>query len=526
MDCSLGTNVSPSCRYSWIGARRSLATLSTGRSASGGTPMLETRTSRVSTRRSIPPTRILAAIMLQLTMGLSDRKLEEASRDDDQVKLVLNIDRNGDPLDVVMLCRIRGKCRLRPLRFMDTDVGAKLLRKTLTSAIEADVLPRETTAIVDSFLISGAGATQDTITLIRRAMATVIMFARCFELEEPIARVPERKDYLKKGKPKISQGDPEETRALVESLVKDARRVVEAVSPLEGVPGELKHAAQLVHRVAEQDIEENDGKIQIRRGVAKGRIVSLTDPEMRHGHKTKSKRADRYKGKVTVVAEHGDFVGAVGVDPANEPDNTGLGDLIDEQYSCGVHATKLKGDRSFGDMDTREETEHRGIDLIAKLPPESNKEGYFSKDDFELNLDELWARCSAGQIAYKTRKAMDHKGRRIELFVFDNNACSACLLRDKCVRGSKPRSVTIGEYGKKRMVAKKRQSTAEFQEEYKRSYIGRVIAWLTVHGARQARYIGREKTRFQIQIIASVCSIVALYRNLAAKAKLAEAMTG
>lgn len=39
-------------------------------------------------RRSVPPTRILAAIMLQLTMGLSDRKLEEASRYDDRVELV------------------------------------------------------------------------------------------------------------------------------------------------------------------------------------------------------------------------------------------------------------------------------------------------------------------------------------------------------------------------------------------------------------------------------------------------------
>jgi len=106
------------------------------------------------------------------------------------------------------------------------------------------------------------------------------------ELEEPIVRVLERKDYLEKGKPKINWGDPEEKRALVESPVKDARRVVDVGSHLEGVPGELKHAAQLLHRVAEQDIEEKDGKIQIRRRVAKDRIVSVTDPEMRHGHKT------------------------------------------------------------------------------------------------------------------------------------------------------------------------------------------------------------------------------------------------
>ncbi|MDI7246646.1 MAG: transposase [Bacillota bacterium] len=35
-------------------------------------------------RKSVPPTRILAAIMLQLTLGLSDRKLEEGSNCDDR----------------------------------------------------------------------------------------------------------------------------------------------------------------------------------------------------------------------------------------------------------------------------------------------------------------------------------------------------------------------------------------------------------------------------------------------------------
>jgi len=292
-------------------------------------------------RKSVPSTRILAAITLQLTAGLSDRKLEEGSGYDDRVKLTLNMSRNDDSLDAVTLCRVRGK-------FMDSDVGAKLLHKTLTSAIAEGVLPEQTTVIVDSFLMSGAGATQDTITLIRWAMARVIMLGRCFELEEPFKGVLERKDYLDKGKPKIDWTDREEKRALIESLVKDARRVVEVAFGLEGVPDELKRAVELLRRVAEQDIEEKDGKIYIKRGVAKDRIVSVTDPEMRHGHKTTSKRADGYKGRVMVCGKGGDFVGAVDVDAANEPDNKGLGELIDQQESCGVHITELKADTSLG----------------------------------------------------------------------------------------------------------------------------------------------------------------------------------
>lgn len=175
-------------------------------------------------------------------------------------------------------------------------------------------------------------------------------------------------------------------------------------------------------------------------------MISVTDLEMRHEHKTTSKRADGYKGKVMVCGERGEFIGAAGVHAANEPDNTGLGDLIDEQESCGVHVTKIKGDASFGDMDTREEMEQRGIEVIAKLPPTNNKEGYFSEDEFGLNLEEMYARCPAGQVTHETRKSRDHKGRRIQVFMFDRDVCSACSLRDKCVGGNKPMAVTIGYY--------------------------------------------------------------------------------
>ena len=72
-----------------------------------------------------------------------------------------------------------------------------------------------------------------------------------------------------------------------------------------------------------------------------------------------------------------------------------------------------------------------------------------------------------------------------------------------------------------------RQASSEFQEEYrKRSYVRRAIAWLTGHGARQARYIGRKKPRFQLQIIAAVHNIVALYRNLARKTEPVGTMAG
>ncbi|MDI6824565.1 MAG: hypothetical protein QME87_09460 [Bacillota bacterium] len=50
--------------------------------------------------------------------------------------------------------------------------------------------------------------------------------------------------------------------------MKGARRLVKAVREKGDAPEDLKNAADLLERVAEQDIEEDDqGKIRIRQGV-------------------------------------------------------------------------------------------------------------------------------------------------------------------------------------------------------------------------------------------------------------------
>lgn len=89
-------------------------------------------------------------------------------------------------------------------------MGAKFLHNALTSVISQKLLPERRTAIVDVFLISGAGATQDTVTPLCRAIGKVIMLAHCFGLGESITRVLERKDYLGKSKPRIDWSDREE----------------------------------------------------------------------------------------------------------------------------------------------------------------------------------------------------------------------------------------------------------------------------------------------------------------------------
>jgi hypothetical protein len=62
-----------------------------------------------------------------------------------------------------------------------------------------------------------------------------------------------------------------------------------------------------------------DGVVRIRQGVAKDRRISIADPQMRHGRKTRSQRIDGDKRHVLGDLDT-ELVCAVGVTPANLPE--------------------------------------------------------------------------------------------------------------------------------------------------------------------------------------------------------------
>ncbi len=68
----------------------------------------------------------------------------------------------------------------------------------------------------------------------------------------------------------------------------------------EDIDAELKEAANLLAKIVSQDIEKDkENKPKIKRGVAKDRIISTTDPEMRHGKKSRSGKFNGYKTHLT-----------------------------------------------------------------------------------------------------------------------------------------------------------------------------------------------------------------------------------
>jgi len=61
------------------------------------------------------------------------------------------------------------------------------------------------------------------------------------------------------------------------------------------------------------EIDPDTGQPRIRQGVAKDRIVSTTDPEMRHGRKSASRRFDGHTATRGRTAGVGSLIGGSGM---------------------------------------------------------------------------------------------------------------------------------------------------------------------------------------------------------------------
>ncbi|MBE3584543.1 MAG: transposase, partial [Limnochordaceae bacterium] len=173
-----------------------------------------------SGRPSVSPIHTFLALLIQLKKGYSDREMEEESRYDDRVKLALLASRNFKGIDAATLCVHRK-------RFLEHGAANQFFELVLASAKEKGLFYKDNLHIVDSFMIHGAAAVQDTYTLIRKGILRALRIARLHGLEEPLRATLRRTDYDEPGKPKIDWDDPEARRQLLEELVHDALRLVE-----------------------------------------------------------------------------------------------------------------------------------------------------------------------------------------------------------------------------------------------------------------------------------------------------------
>ena len=98
----------------------------------------------------------------------------------------------------------------------------------------------------------------------------------------------------------------------------------------------LHEAAALLARLLLQDIERRADGARLQQGVSPDRVVSVHDPEMRHGRKSATRRFDGHKAAVAVDPES-QLITAAEVLPGNAQDHEQALELVEQaEANAGV----------------------------------------------------------------------------------------------------------------------------------------------------------------------------------------------
>ena len=222
--------------------------------------------------------------------------------------------------------------------------------------------------------------------------------------------------------------------------------------------------------------------------------------------RSSSHRFNGHKVQVAVDTET-QLITAVDVLPGNAPDAEQAVEVVEaSEAATGCQVVEVLGDSAYGAGETRAEFAAAGRRLIAKVPDIQNQ-GYFAKTDFQIDLEAGTCTCPHQQQTREFRSAKGGGG----MFVFATETCAACPLRAQCTRSRGGRTVQVHPQEALLQQARVLQHSPAFGEaRRRRQVVEHRLARLVQLGIRQARYIGRTKTLFQVGLAAAVANLTLL----------------
>ena len=485
-------------------------------------------------RPSVPPSMLATALVLQTYAGVSDDEATQRAAYDLRWKVALGVEVDARPFAKSTLQEFRAQLVVH-------EEQRRLFEESLALAKRRGKLARhrQLTVALDTTPMLGRGAVKDTYNLLADGIVAVL---RVLARQAGVARGDSAGfsawattagygRYVDgaslKGGAAIDWDDRAARERFLAEIVGDADRLLERARVARGTleagsteDAALAEAAGLLGRVLCQDVERRESGPAIRPGTAPDRVVSVHDPQMRHGRKSARKRFDGHKAAVAVDTDE-QLITAVDVLAGNASDNEDALDLVEQterDTGCAVGVTQA--DCAYGDGPTRQAFADAGRTLHAKAPVMTNGDR-FPKTAFAIDLSAGSCTCPGGQTTADLRGPPGGEQR----FVFAAATCAACPLRATCVAGAGGRTVALHPQEALLQEARAFQASPAFADVRRRRQTAEHrIARLVQLGIRQARYVGHAKTLFQLAMAAAVANLTLLAAADAARTAPAAAM--
>jgi hypothetical protein len=456
----------------------------------------------------VSPARLALATILQAYTKVSDDEVIEATVMDRRWQLVLDcMGAEEPPFSKGALVGFR-------TRLIESDLDRRLVERTVELAAATKGFgARALRAALDSSPLWGAGRVEDTFNLmghaLRKALGVIaVLQGRGQAAGIPViaaqAGVPALAASSLKAALDRDWDDPgarDEALAVVLGLLETAGAFVAGQAGDEAAAA----AVAVARQVRDQDVDLSGPAPVLRRGVARGRRISVEDGEMRHGRKSRSVLFDGYKRHVLRDLDTG-LVPVVGITPANAPEASVTGGITADLEAAGWRLAELHIDRAYLSSAL---VRDRGPDLavFCKAWRVRNTGGRFAKDQFTLDFD-------AGQLTCPAGVSMPlEPGKTVR---FPAGTCAACPLRARCTTSSHGRSVSIHPDEALLTGLRQRQQTTEGREELReRVQVEHALAHIGHWQGRRARYLGTRKNLFDLRRVAVVHNLHIIARQAA-----------
>lgn len=458
----------------------------------------------------VPPAQLAMALLLQGYSKASDSEAVELATCDARWQLVLGCDEA--PFSQGALFNFRE-------RLIAHDMDRKLLERTRelakrTGAFDFKKLPKKLEVAVDSSPLLGGGRVEDTFNLLAHAAWKVVMCVAELrgrpadllvgELGIPLLAEPSIKKALD-----IDWSNPIAKNEALNRLlgqIETLEHWVETNLSNQANKPPLQDQLALLEQLREQDLEPDPGGggRRIARGVAKDRRVSVEDPDMRHGRKTKTKSFNGYKRHVAVELDT-KLILAVALASANEPEKDSLPTLVDRLDQQGLELGCLYFDRGYIESSDVPELMADGVEIICKPWRQSNGDK-FAKTDFELDFANQTVTCPSGQ----TRPMILG-----EIARFEPDICNTCELKPKCTTSDRGRGLRVAANEPLQAKLRVLQSSADGRARLReRVPIEHTLAHVSQRQGNRARYLGKRKNEYDLTRAAVLVNLQVIQHEL------------
>lgn len=473
------------------------------------------------------PVRLALAMLLQVAFGEADNEVPALTAADLRWRMVLGL--LDTPEESAFSQGTVFNFRQRAIQF---GFAKRLLSKTVEVARETKGFShKRLRAVFDSSPLLGAGRVEDTINLIGRAIRQLVEVAAseagrdadevADELLVTVASASSVKAALD-----IDWRTPEARNAALNTLLAQFRRLQqwleEQFSEEERKSPPLSESISMVEQLIDQDTEPDPdptnpgsdedapGSRRVRQNKdsdeKRDRRISISDPDMRHGRKSKTKLFAGYKRHVAVDADVPGLVNEVALLAANVREHEGAEPLLNGLEADGWDLTELHSDRGYLPAEAVHERRREGLRVVSK-PPTPHRSERIGKDAFQIDFEARTATCPDGQTTSVSVNGYAS---------FPRGPCSDCSIRSRCLPASGRRQLQLhpNEQFFREMAAE--LATPEGRAiRRERVVVEHALAHVGAIQGKRARFKGKAKNLFDLQRTAAVNNLYVIDRMLA-----------